>query len=617
VFRDITAVLRGDEGSLYNVVSGGPGCGKSWLIKQIVKLGEQCGNKVRVFAPTGTAAYNIDGETIHRGFSVPLVLETLHNRVRWKGRGITANTTYFDICVQKVKDMLLDGTRLIIFDEFSMISREMFETLDAICKKATDAPFTPFGGIAVALFGDVNQLPPVSSTRPDGSVTNSAHFCFLGEASTEAKPRFSDLWASMFLLGTEEDKFSRAPAPEAGNAFVIDFAASQDGEWPCDEDLPKKRKYKENEMDEGQCEEWLCDEDLPKQRKYKENEMDEGQCEEWPCEEGLPKQRKYKENEMDEGQCEEWLCDEDLPKKRKSKTHKMDEGSPKKRRYNYERGNVHILTQSVRHKDPELLGIIKQMPFCDSDETARMNVMRYIEKRIRETERQRKSMVAATPELIAQEEEGRVILCYENRTVNEINAANLKKIKGREYIFRAHDENLDPRKITEDNFKNVLRKKFVVESELRLKIGARVMILVNKEDIDVVNGMIGEVEKITKKGEVVVRVLNRDGTHRKVHIGSHKFEAHDAKGKVVVSRRQVPLKTAWACTTHKIQGGNIPKVEIRLDDFPTRFSLSTCGLFYVAFTRCSEGRNIAITGSIKESNLHVSPYATFFNKTYH
>jgi len=592
VFRDITAVLRGDEGSLYNVVSGGPGCGKSWLIKQIVKLGEQCGNKVRVFAPTGTAAYNIDGETIHRGFSVPLVLETLHNRVRWKGRGITANTTYFDICVQKVKDMLLDGTRLIIFDEFSMISREMFETLDAICKKATDAPFTPFGGIAVALFGDVNQLPPVSSTRPDGSVTNSAHFCFLGEASTEAKPRFSDLWASMFLLGTEEDKFSRAPAPEAGNAFVIDFAASQDGEWPCDEDLPK-------------------------QRKYKENEMDEGQCEEWPCEEGLPKQRKYKENEMDEGQCEEWLCDEDLPKKRKSKTHKMDEGSPKKRRYNYERGNVHILTQSVRHKDPELLGIIKQMPFCDSDETARMNVMRYIEKRIRETERQRKSMVAATPELIAQEEEGRVILCYENRTVNEINAANLKKIKGREYIFRAHDENLDPRKITEDNFKNVLRKKFVVESELRLKIGARVMILVNKEDIDVVNGMIGEVEKITKKGEVVVRVLNRDGTHRKVHIGSHKFEAHDAKGKVVVSRRQVPLKTAWACTTHKIQGGNIPKVEIRLDDFPTRFSLSTCGLFYVAFTRCSEGRNIAITGSIKESNLHVSPYATFFNKTYH
>ena len=585
-------MLRGDEGSLYNVVSGGPGCGKSWLIKQIVKLGEQCGNKVRVFAPTGTAAYNIDGETIHRGFSVPLVLETLHNRVRWKGRGITANTTYFDICVQKVKDMLLDGTRLIIFDEFSMISREMFETLDAICKKATDAPFTPFGGIAVALFGDVNQLPPVSSTRPDGSVTNSAHFCFLGEASTEAKPRFSDLWASMFLLGTEEDKFSRAPAPEAGNAFVIDFAASQDGEWPCDEDLPKKRKYKENEMDEGQCEEWLCDEDLPKQRKYKENEMDEGQC-------------------------EEWLCDEDLPKKRKSKTHKMDEGSPKKRRYNYERGNVHILTQSVRHKDPELLGIIKQMPFCDSDETARMNVMRYIEKRIRETERQRKSMVAATPELIAQEEEGRVILCYENRTVNEINAANLKKIKGREYIFRAHDENLDPRKITEDNFKNVLRKKFVVESELRLKIGARVMILVNKEDIDVVNGMIGEVEKITKKGEVVVRVLNRDGTHRKVHIGSHKFEAHDAKGKVVVSRRQVPLKTAWACTTHKIQGGNIPKVEIRLDDFPTRFSLSTCGLFYVAFTRCSEGRNIAITGSIKESNLHVSPYATFFNKTYH
>ena len=97
---------------------------------------------VIVLAPTGVAAFNIHGSTIHSTLSVPI------------------NGSDFNIEGEQQKR--LNGMNYIIIDEKSMLDRRMLSIVDLRLRAAfPEHQNKPFGGRSVILVGDFGQLPPV------------------------------------------------------------------------------------------------------------------------------------------------------------------------------------------------------------------------------------------------------------------------------------------------------------------------------------------------------------------------------------------------------------------------------------------------------------------------
>lgn len=124
------------------VITGGPGTGKTTLIRAIISAMEQNGKEVKLMAPTGRAAKRLaisggrEADTIHKGLEAAMTK-----------RG----TTYFD----KNESSPLDED-VIIVDEASMIDIALFYHLLCALKE----------GARLILVGDVDQLPPVGPGTP-------------------------------------------------------------------------------------------------------------------------------------------------------------------------------------------------------------------------------------------------------------------------------------------------------------------------------------------------------------------------------------------------------------------------------------------------------------------
>src|SRR5699024_6016561 len=105
-------------------------------------------------APTGIAALNVDGYTIHRLFSFPLGVTVEHVR----------SGAYYP---RRFAQALGDLDTLII-DEASMVRADLFDALTAALERFGPRPGTPFGGVQLVLVGDLYQLPPVVTDAEAG-----------------------------------------------------------------------------------------------------------------------------------------------------------------------------------------------------------------------------------------------------------------------------------------------------------------------------------------------------------------------------------------------------------------------------------------------------------------
>lgn len=125
-------------------LTGKAGTGKSTLIRHFLETTDR--NALTV-APTGIAALNVGGYTIHRLFSFPLGVTEDHVR----GSGYRPN---------RFASALSELDTLII-DEASMVRADLFDALAAALERFGPRPGTPFGGVQLVLVGDLFQLPPV------------------------------------------------------------------------------------------------------------------------------------------------------------------------------------------------------------------------------------------------------------------------------------------------------------------------------------------------------------------------------------------------------------------------------------------------------------------------
>jgi ATP-dependent exoDNAse (exonuclease V) alpha subunit len=134
IFRILTSTNR------HVFISGRAGTGKSVLLQHFAQSSSKQIVKV---APTGIAALNISGQTLHSFFGLPVGV------VRTDQLGLGADTRE-----------LLRRIDTILIDEISMVRADAIDGVDHLLKLARDNP-SPFGGAQIVAFGDPYQLPPV------------------------------------------------------------------------------------------------------------------------------------------------------------------------------------------------------------------------------------------------------------------------------------------------------------------------------------------------------------------------------------------------------------------------------------------------------------------------
>lgn len=127
-------------------LTGKAGTGKSTLIRLFMGQVADERNLV-VAAPTGIAALNVDGYTIHRLFSFGP--STTREEVEHSG--------YYPGRFAKT----LGGLDTLILDEASMIRADLLDLVEAALRRYGPRPGTAFGGVQLVLVGDLYQLPPV------------------------------------------------------------------------------------------------------------------------------------------------------------------------------------------------------------------------------------------------------------------------------------------------------------------------------------------------------------------------------------------------------------------------------------------------------------------------
>jgi len=134
-------------------ITGSAGTGKTYLLNLYTQYLKERKVYPTVVAPTGIAASHLGGQTIHSFFAL----------------GIRENIDegYVDFLLdKKYLQTRFKKLKLLIIDEISMVSPELFSAMDLVLRgfKGTDAPF---GGVQVVISGDFFQLPPVSKTPKD------------------------------------------------------------------------------------------------------------------------------------------------------------------------------------------------------------------------------------------------------------------------------------------------------------------------------------------------------------------------------------------------------------------------------------------------------------------
>ncbi|AGW42651.1 ATP-dependent Clp protease, ATP-binding subunit [Leifsonia xyli subsp. cynodontis DSM 46306] len=128
-------------------VTGRAGTGKSTLLNHLSWNTEK---SIVISAPTGVAALNVGGQTIHSLFRLPI--------------GVVA-----DHDIEQSADLrkLLNTIDTLIVDEVSMVNADLMDAVDRSLRQARQRGAEPFGGVQVVLFGDPYQLAPVPGDREE------------------------------------------------------------------------------------------------------------------------------------------------------------------------------------------------------------------------------------------------------------------------------------------------------------------------------------------------------------------------------------------------------------------------------------------------------------------
>ena len=140
-------------------LTGKAGTGKTTFLRRLVK---ECPKRCVVLAPTGIAAINAGGQTIHSFLQIPFAPFV---------PGANYNQEQMRVSGRKIKrSRSLD---LLIIDEISMVRADLLDNIDAVLRRYRNR-FRPFGGVQLLMIGDLQQLAPV--VKPEDWAMLSPHY---------------------------------------------------------------------------------------------------------------------------------------------------------------------------------------------------------------------------------------------------------------------------------------------------------------------------------------------------------------------------------------------------------------------------------------------------------
>ena len=165
-------------------LTGKAGTGKTTFLKY---LRDNCEKAFAVAAPTGIAAINANGQTLHSLFQLPFC-PFLPDKIN-----IDSNISSYK------KAELLCSLKLLIIDEVSMLRADLLDAIDYRLRKVRRNP-APFGGVQLLLIGDLFQLPPVAVAEEEEELKKYYDSMFFFESKALKKT---------FYITVELDKVFR------------------------------------------------------------------------------------------------------------------------------------------------------------------------------------------------------------------------------------------------------------------------------------------------------------------------------------------------------------------------------------------------------------------------
>lgn len=177
-------------------LTGKAGTGKTTFLRYIQ---QNSAKKMAIVAPTGVAAINAGGVTMHSFFQLPFGPFIPVKQSGWNNPSteVTDQHSLFkNIRFNNAKRELLRELELLVIDEVSMVRADMLDAIDTILRHFRRQPLVPFGGVQVLYIGDLFQLPPVvNNSEWDGILRHhySSPFFFDAQVVKQAPPVYLEL----------------------------------------------------------------------------------------------------------------------------------------------------------------------------------------------------------------------------------------------------------------------------------------------------------------------------------------------------------------------------------------------------------------------------------------
>ncbi len=158
-FQKALTFVRDTQENIF--LTGKAGTGKTTFLKYLkTHIHKNCA----VVAPTGVAAMNAGGETIHSFLQLPFspyVPGNVRGFSEQMGQVETKHSLLSNLRLRTEKLSLLRKLELLIVDEVSMVRCDMIDAMDLVLRHVRKSA-QPFGGVQMVLIGDLFQLPPVA-----------------------------------------------------------------------------------------------------------------------------------------------------------------------------------------------------------------------------------------------------------------------------------------------------------------------------------------------------------------------------------------------------------------------------------------------------------------------
>jgi hypothetical protein len=176
-------------------LTGKAGTGKTTFLKY---LRETTTKNTVILAPTGVAAINASGQTIHSFFQIkPSVYIPNDKRLRTRAdiTDTDKSTIYDHFKYFKERHEIIKGLELLVIDEISMVRCDLLDVVDRLLRVFRHRESEPFGGVQVILIGDTFQLPPIADFEQWNLLQPyyQSPFFFSSKVIEQNKPVYIDL----------------------------------------------------------------------------------------------------------------------------------------------------------------------------------------------------------------------------------------------------------------------------------------------------------------------------------------------------------------------------------------------------------------------------------------